>query len=141
MQTAIERDKLAKAKGRKDADEPILSAQEIPKPAAARQESTSPPPFKLFRNTSPSSRCEYSGTIVTPEGRVYAIEANVVEHDKGDGTQGKHFEGKLFGGQDLVRKMLKGAKVEGDLPPDMLTLLEEFPFDDSDQLNTDTGER
>ena len=90
----------------------------------------STPQFTLFKSTSSANRCEYVGSLVTPDGKVYVIEANVVEHDRGDGTKGKHFEGKLFRGQDIVRSMLRGAKVDGKLPPDLVSLMEEPAFND-----------
>lgn len=141
MQTAIERDKLAKAKGRKDTEAPILepSSSGEGKGRGSLRVSDPKAAFRLYRNTHPANRADYLGHMMTPEGSVYSIEANVVEYDRPDGTKGKFFEGTVFGGQDLVRKMLKGAKAEGDLPPDLLTQLEEFPFDDSADLTNKTS--
>lgn len=89
------------------------------------------PAFTLFKSTSKANRAEYIGHVLLPDGRFYAIEANVSEHDRGDGTKGKHLEGQVFGGQHLVREMLRTAKVDGTLPPDLVTLMEGTPFDDS----------
>ena len=91
---------------------------------------TNPAPFRLFKSTSSANRCEYVGSVVI-DGRIYAIEANVREHDRGDGTMGKHFEGQVFGGQRLVKQMLRGAQIDGKLPEDLVTLMEGTPFDDS----------
>ncbi|HWZ91987.1 MAG TPA: hypothetical protein VNW92_24150 [Polyangiaceae bacterium] len=88
------------------------------------------PTFSLFRSTSSSNRSQYVGSVVTPEGRVYAIEANVIEHERPDGTKGKHFAGEVFGGQGLVKSMLRGAKIDGQLPADLVTMMEDAPFND-----------
>ena len=40
------------------------------------------PTFRLFRSTSPANRCQYVGTLVTPDGRVWSLEANVSECDR-----------------------------------------------------------
>jgi hypothetical protein len=145
MQAAIERDRIAKARGHKDPEAPIIEPAAGGKgkgpdvPALPRSDSKAA--FRLYKNTNATNRAEYLGHVTTPEGRVYHLEACVVEYDRADGTKGKFFEGKVFGGHDLVKKMLKGAKVEGQLPEDMLKVLEELPFDDSEQLTTNpTGE-
>lgn len=94
--------------------------------------------FVLCRSTSKSNRCAYLGHVVLA-GKLYAIEADVVEYDVGDGTKAKRFEGQVFGGQDLVRNMLKGAKVSGErsaIPKEMLDLVEQAEeLDDSDKLD------
>lgn len=107
------------------------------------------PTFKLFKNTNAANKCEYVGSLMFPaghpdfpKGRVFVLEANVAEHDKGGGVKGKHFVGTVYGGQALVKdeavkSMLKGAKVSGDrsaIPQDLLAQIEEFPFDDSAEL-------
>lgn len=92
--------------------------------------SPSRPTFTLFKSTSSANRCEYIGSVTTPDGRVWAIEANVSEHDRGDGSKGKHFEGQVFGGGYLARQMLRDAKVDGVIPDDLLKPLEDEPYDD-----------
>jgi len=87
--------------------------------------------FTLFKSTSPANRDGYVGHVITPDGTLYAIAANVSEHDRPDGTKGKHFEGLCYGGQRIVREMLRGAKVDGELPPDLVALMEGTPYDDS----------
>ena len=87
------------------------------------------PSFVLFRSTTSANRCEYIGSLVI-DGRCYAIEADVAEHDKGDGTKGKHFAGRILGGQEVIRSLLRGAKAQGNVPPDLVTLMEAMPFDD-----------
>jgi hypothetical protein len=109
------------------------------------------PRFKLFKNANRATPGEYVGSLAFPaghpafpKGRVFILGANVAEHDKADGTgaKGKHFEGTLTGGQDLIRdekvkSMLKGATVTGDpsaIPQDLLAQVELHPFDDSAEL-------
>lgn len=87
------------------------------------------PSFTLFKSTSPANRAEYLGHVLLPDGRIFAIEANVSEHDRPDGTKGKHFEGRLFPAGEAQR-LLRGAKVDGEIPADLVTMMEGAPFDD-----------
>jgi len=100
-----------------------------------------PPAFTLWKSTSAANRAQYLGHVILPDGRTYAIEASVVEHDKGDGSgaKGKHFEGRVLGGDALVKHMLKGAKAEGTLPPDLVSLMQQaVDPDDSAQFEAET---
>jgi hypothetical protein len=92
------------------------------------------PTFRLFRSTSSANRCEYVGTVTTPDGQIYAIEANVSEHDKPDGTKGKHFEGHVFPSGHLTRQMLRSAKVDGQTPDDLIKLMQGPDPDLNDKL-------
>ncbi len=83
------------------------------------------PTFRLFRSTSSANRAEYVGTLVTPDGRCYTLEADVSEYVKPDGTRARYFAGRVFGGQDVVRAMLRGAKAQGTIPADLVTLMEQ----------------
>ncbi len=114
------------------------------------------PKFKLFKNTNPANRCAYIGSLLFPvghpafpKGRVFVLECDVAEHDKGDGTgaKGKHFEGIVSGsGQELLKPegkaLLKGATFSGDpsaIPQDLLAQIEQFPFDDTAELAAKEG--
>jgi hypothetical protein len=97
------------------------------------------PTFTLFRYPNAANQAagigEYVGALVVPgdgthPDRVYSIEADVSDYDKPDGTKGKYFKGTITGGQEVVRQMARGAKIQGDPPADLLTMLEERPFDD-----------
>jgi hypothetical protein len=98
---------------------------------------TVPAAFTLWKSTSPSNRAEYIGHVTLPDGRMYAVEANVVAHDKGDGTagKGKHFEGRVYSVEtqrEKARDILRGAKIEGTLPADLVSLMQAEPdLDDS----------
>jgi hypothetical protein len=87
------------------------------------------PTFRLFRSTSPVNRCQYVGALVLPDGRYFAIEANVVTHDCGGGKTGKHFEGEVFEGARAVQAMLRSAKADGSVPDDLIALMN-ADFDD-----------
>ena len=91
------------------------------------------PTFKLFKSTSPANRCQYVGSVTLPDGTLLALEANVVEHDRGDGTKGKHFEGQVFPAGRLTLQMLRSAKVDGD-PNDLVTLMQAIDPDLNDKL-------
>jgi len=91
------------------------------------------PTFKLFKSTSSANRCQYVGSVVTPAGEILALEADVVEHDRGDGTKGKHFEGQVFPAGHLARQMLRSAKVDGD-PKDLVTLMQAVDPELNDKL-------
>lgn len=93
----------------------------------------SAPQFKLFRADRPTPNGEYVGTLVTPEGRVYLIEAGIVEHTTASGEKRKHFEGKVFVAQMAPQSLLRGAKLEGSrraVPQQVLDLMEPPPFND-----------
>lgn len=91
------------------------------------------PTFKLFRSTSKSNRCAYVGSAKLGDAW-YAIEADVVEHvDALTGKTAKHFEGQVFP-QSLGRQMLKSAGLSETQVEDLLTPLEERPFDDIEKL-------
>ncbi len=93
------------------------------------------PKFKLFRSSSPANRCEYVGSVTLATGEILALEANVVEHDRSDGTKGKHFEGQVFPAGHLTRQMLRSAKVDGVLPDDLVAMMQSDeaarPFNDT----------
>ena len=97
------------------------------------------PSFTLYRYPCAANKAagigEYVGALVVPgdgthPDRVYSIEADVSDYDKPDGTKGKYFKGTVTGGQEVVRQMVRGAKIQSDPPEDLLTMLEERPFDD-----------
>lgn len=93
----------------------------------------SAPQFKLFRAEHPTPNCDYVGTLVTPEGRVYLIEARVAEHTAADGSKRKHFEGEVFTAASAPKSLLRGAKLEGSraaVPQQVLGLLDPLPFND-----------
>lgn len=87
--------------------------------------------FRLFRSTSPANRCQYVGTLITPDGRVWSLEANVSECDRAPGGPSgsaaagklKYFDGTVHGGIDVVRHLLRSARVEGTIPPDLIDLM------------------
>lgn len=87
------------------------------------------PTFKLFKSTSPNALAPYNGAIEL-DGKWYAIEAWVVEHDDGKGGKAKHFEGSVAGGQALARQMVRSANEP--VSDDLLKALEDP--DDTEQL-------
>lgn len=87
--------------------------------------------FKLFKSTSPNQAHPYTGSVAL-DGKTYAIDAWVVEHDDGKGGKAKHFEGTVAAGKALERQMVKSAKEKA--PDDLLKALEDKPFDDVDAL-------
>ena len=89
--------------------------------------------FRLFKSTSPANRCQYVGSVTLPDGTLLALEAHVVEHDRGDGTKGKHFEGQIFPAGHLTKQMLRSAKVDGD-PNDLVSLMQAIDPDFNDKL-------
>lgn len=87
--------------------------------------------FKLFKSTSPNQPHPYTGSVML-DGKTYAIDAWVVEHDDGNGGKAKHFEGTVAAGQALARQMVKSAKEPA--PADLLAALGDDAPDDIEQL-------
>lgn len=92
------------------------------------------PTFKLHKTTHPTADgSTYIGHVILADGTALTIEAKVVDHHYPPAPPGKHFEGTCYPLHLAARRMLKGAKVEGDraaLPQQLLDLLEPYPFDD-----------
>jgi hypothetical protein len=89
--------------------------------------------FTLFRSGCPTKHYEYVGTVVTPEGRTYLIEARVAEHTDAGGEKRKHFEGEVYTAQTAPKALLRGARLDGSkeaVPQQVLELMEPLPFND-----------
>jgi hypothetical protein len=94
---------------------------------------TAKPNFTLFRFPNVSNQAagigEYVGMLVLDD-RAYTIEASVLDYTKPDGTRGKYFSGRVLGGQAVARTMFRGATMQGEPPPDLVTMMEATDFDD-----------
>ena len=91
--------------------------------------------FKLFRCTAPTADVEYVGSLRLANGQVIWIEAIVVEHERPDGTKGKHFEGRIA--KSSGAHILKTAKPDGPaaaaVRDDLVARMEaEVELDDSE---------
>ncbi len=89
------------------------------------------PRFRLFRLTQPlANGCAYAGHLTAPDGRVYLIEARVVEE------QGfRSFAGEVSRAD--ARALFRGAKLKGTLPKEVQDLVDQaegLPFDDAEKL-------
>lgn len=124
MQQAIDADRYAKASGKKSADAPIREP-------LRRPNTTDRALARMWK--SPDGR--YYATVPAPRdvkrGELLLVEYEVVEAEPLEGKPPRRgFEGRVYG----IERMLQRAKVEGDksaIPSDLLTMLEEKPFDDA----------
>src|SRR5689334_16224659 len=93
------------------------------------------PAFKMFRCTVPVPGVEYVASLRLANGQVIWLEAVVVEHERPDGTKGKHFEGGMA--KSAGAHILKTAKPDGPaaaaLRDDLVSRMEmQAELDDSE---------